>query len=374
MDVLVNATSLGGVLTGVARYTRSLYERIEGNNLAKVSYFYGMSASRAMPVQSKKGYINYVPQILRPIARNFRLTYQESVLRRTIKQQMPGVYHETGLIPLHISEKVPTVFTIYDLSLLHLKHCHPKDRIEFFERNIHRRINEVSHILTISNFVKQEIIETLCVGSESVTAIPLAPDPIFERRRAKDVETFLIKNNLPERYLLYVGTLEPRKNLTRVVQALAKMRTKISLICAGWSGWLSDEFRKEIKKLGLDNRVLLCGHVSDWDLSLLYSGAVALVYPSLYEGFGLPVVEAMRCHCPVITSDKSSMPEVAGDAAIFVDPYNVDALAKSFDSVINDAHLREKLITLGKERALSYSWDETAKRTVQLFADIGEHN
>jgi glycosyltransferase involved in cell wall biosynthesis len=190
---------------------------------------------------------------------------------------------------------------------------------------------------------------------------------------------------IPETYLLYVGTLHPRKNLVRLVQAFALLfqspisssqssMPNLHLVLAGQKGWLYEDLFAEIRRLGLEERVRLTGYVPDADLPPLLSGAVAFVYPSLHEGFGLPVLEAMSCGTPVVCSSTSSLPEVAGDAALLVDPLDVEAWAQSLHQVAADQELRRSLVERGHLQIQRFSWQRCASETLQVFEELaGPH-
>jgi glycosyltransferase involved in cell wall biosynthesis len=169
---------------------------------------------------------------------------------------------------------------------------------------------------------------------------------------------------------LFVGTLEPRKNLSLLIRALTISKTKIPLILAGWQGWGDKKWKQLIADPKLHRRIFFAGHVDDETLACLYTGASAFVFPSLYEGFGLPILEAMACGCPVICSNAASLPEVAGDAAFQLDPTDAEGLAHALDSVLTDSTLRRSMIQKGIERAQQFSWKETAAKTLEVFTRV----
>lgn len=181
---------------------------------------------------------------------------------------------------------------------------------------------------------------------------------------------------LSETYLLYVGTLHPRKNLVRLVQAFARflrssMSSDLQLVLAGQKGWLFDEVFAQVRRLGLTERVVLTGYVPDADLPVLLSGALAFVFPSLYEGFGLPVLEAMACATPVVCSNVSSLPEVAGDAALLVDPLDTESLAGAIGRIVTDEGLRRTLVERGLRQIRCFSWRRCAREILQVLEDVG---
>lgn len=370
INVLLNARPLNTVFTGVARYVRTLYQHIIELELAKISYFCNGRVTHVMPRQSRDAMSRHFPAWVRDIARLSRVVAENLILARHFRENRFDVYHETGLFPLTTSDSVPTVFTIYDLSLITHPECHPPDRVRHFERYFYERLPVVEHIVTISEFIRGEIVAMLDVPPENVTAIPLAGSSVFYKRKAEDVRRYIDANGIPQRYVLTVGTREPRKNLIGLVHAYAEIDTDIPLLCVGWSGWLNETLPTEIERLRLKGKVKLLGHVDDESLALLYSGALASVYPSLYEGFGLPILEAMACECPVICSDCSSMPEVAGGAAHLIDPTDEQDIARGLSEMMSDSALRQLCIDKGRDRVRQFSWKNTARRTVEVFQGV----
>jgi glycosyltransferase involved in cell wall biosynthesis len=225
--------------------------------------------------------------------------------------------------------------------------------------------------VTISEHARSELIELLAVAPHRVTAVHCGVDAWW---RATEDPAELAgareRAGLPARYLLSVGALEPRKNLALLIEAYALARRKgltLPLVVAGPAGWRSREIRDAPRRHGVADHVLLVGHLSRSDLRAAYSQAEAFVFPSLYEGFGLPVLEAMACGTPVIASCSSSLPEVAGDAAVLVDPADPDALAAALERVVGDETLRSDLRRRGVQRAAGFSWDEAARQTVDAY-------
>lgn len=214
------------------------------------------------------------------------------------------------------------------------------------------------------------------VHPERVSAIPLAQDAKFQPLAPAEVERFRAKAGLPARFLLSVGTLEPRKNLTTLLQAYARVRDQLAgipLVLVGGKGWGYDVLFEQIKSLGLEDRVRLTGFVAPEDLPFYYAAATAFVYPSLYEGFGLPPLEAMGVGTPVITSNAGSLREVAGDAAIAVDALDVAGLAEALVRVVTEESLRDELRRRGFQRAERFSWQRVADQTLDLLQAVGGH-
>ena len=198
----------------------------------------------------------------------------------------------------------------------------------------------------------------------------MAANKIFKPIKSRQV---LKKNNLKENYLLCVGTLEPRKNILGLVKAFSKVlknNPNEHLIIVGRKGWKYREIFKLVKTKKLDDKITFLEEIDTKDLPALYSHAKMFVYPSLYEGFGLPPLEAMNCKCPVITSNNSSLPEVAKDAAILINPRNTKQLQNAIESLITNKRLRNKLIKLGLKQAKNFSWKDTARKTLKIYKSL----
>jgi len=375
-----------GLLTGIARYLRNLYGTMELMDQVDISYFQGGSVLNSMPALAgsvqRQRYAKAVRTLPDPVIFGLRaahwLKYEHELNRicSTKRKKSPfgkketslfDLYHETAFTPAKLLQ-IPTLFSIYDLSLRRYRETQPRERVWFFEYFIRTRLKYAGHILTISEFIRQEIIEEFNVSPSMVTSVPLAPDPLFGPCSVEGVEKILLKYDLPKSYLLFVSSLEPRKNIDLLIEALEKTAvTDISLVLVGWQGWGEKNWLEKINGKEFRGRIHLVGHVPDDDLKAIYNGATALVYPSLYEGFGLPIVEAMACGCPVICSNAASMPEVAGDAAILIDPQRSDELAHAIDTLVHGTDLRNSLVAKGFKQALTFTWDDTARKTLEVY-------
>ncbi len=373
MKILVNAIPLSGLLTGISRYVRQLYSEMEQFPDVEITYFDGKRLHKNMPAQADPEKWSRATAALwklpDPVVFAMRTLHwwkYEMQLRRVCCKDSYDVYHETGFVPAAMSA-VPTVYSIYDLSLIKYRHAHPRERVWFYDFFGRRRLRFASHILTISEFIRQEICNTFALSPSNVSAVPLAPASHFYPRSAGKIDQVRKQYSLTGGYLLFVGSLEPRKNLPLLIQAMRRCNPDISLLLVGWQGWGEKSWMETIHESGLAQRIILTGYVDDETLACLYSGASAFVYPSLYEGFGLPILEAMACGCPVICSDVASMPEVAGDAAIRIDPAGIDDLAAAIDLLTGDQHERQRLIAGGFARAAEFTWKRTAEKTREVF-------
>lgn len=373
MKIIVDAIPMTGLLTGIARYLRNLYSNMELMEQVDLIYLTWQSTGKSMPslAESEKWQkrINAVWNLPDSLVFGLRavqwLRYEQK-LRGFCRKNQFDIYHETAFVPAKLTA-IPTVYSIYDLSLRRFRETHPRERVWFFEYFIKRRLPYVGHILTISEFIRQEIIEEFKVPASMVTSIPLSPDPLFCPCSTDVVEIIKKKYNFPESYLLFVGSLEPRKNIALLIDALQATKTDIPLVLVGWHGWGYKGWLEKIKTTDLKSRIYVTGHVPDDDLKAIYSGAAALVYPSLYEGFGLPILEAMACGCPVICSNTASMPEVAGDAAILIDPGRVVELAAAIETIVYESETKNYLVERGFKQAGRFTWSHTARKTLELF-------
>jgi glycosyltransferase involved in cell wall biosynthesis len=213
------------------------------------------------------------------------------------------------------------------------------------------------------------------VPADRVVVTPLAADPNLVRVTDHGhLDRVRRRYGLPERFALFLGAMEPRKNLLRLLDAWANIKPAIRhetwLVVAGADGWLNDGVRARVAALGLTDHVRFTGYVDSDDVAALYSLATVFAYPSLWEGFGLPVLEAMACGTPVLASDVSSLPEVAGDAAVLVSPTDVEAIADGLTRLLDDAALRADLVARGLRRAAGFSWERCARETLAVYRAV----
>ena len=275
----------------------------------------------------------------------------------------------------------PVVVSIHDLSFEHLPetfHRRSRTQLRLTVRHSARR---AARILTLSEHTRRDIIETYGVAAERVTAIPLAA-PAHFASVTDDTELQRVRHTygIDRDYVLSVGSIQPRKNLVRLVKAYASLRGAQTgnkfpkLVLVGKCGWLYDETLRALDETGVRDSVVLTGYVPESDLPALYSGALCFVYPSYFEGFGLPPLEAMKCGAPVIVGNATSLPEVVGDAALKVDPFDVSAIAAAIARLITDAKLRRELSVQGQERARMFDWGETARQTLKVYESVFEQS
>lgn len=270
---------------------------------------------------------------------------------------------------------VKKILTIHDLTPLLFPETHSKETLFFWNSTLKLIKNRADIIIVDSKNTKNDCIMHLGISDERIKVVHLAADSKYKPINNKENIEKELKNkyNLKFPFILYVGTLERRKNISTLIKAFYKLKknsVKHKLVIAGGKGWKYNEIFETIDKLGLKNDVIFTGYVPDEDLVKLYNAADLFVYPSLYEGFGLPPLEAMACGCPVITSNASSLPEVVGNAGIMVDPYNFDILYEKICEVLSNNGFRDELRKKSLNRAKLFSWEKTAEETCKIYEEV----
>lgn len=303
-------------------------------------------------------------------------------LPRELQRLQPDICHFTNHVaPLWLP--YPFILTIHDMTLWLYPSYHPLRRLITMRPVIPSAARRAAAIVTVSHSAKADIVRILGVPARKVRVIHEAPGKEFHPlepgngnavERALDLAFVQEAYHLPDQFILHVGTLEPRKNLVRLIEAFAILRKKEDtahhLVLVGQRGWKWQKIFAAIERLELENYVHYLDYVPGSCLPAMYNLADALVYPSLYEGFGLPVVEAMASGLPVITTARGALPEVAGDAALMVDPEEVESIAQGIHRLIADRGLHQSLRNRGLERAQRFSWSKTAEQTRQVYWEV----
>ncbi len=269
----------------------------------------------------------------------------------------------------------PAVITVHDLSIYRYGELHPPSRRLLFDLQFGKSLQQASHLITDSEAVRREVIEMFNWAPDRVTAIPLGVDPIFHPRAPADLSAALAAHGLSAGgYTLCVSTVEPRKKIDRLLQAYGalpeNLRKQYPLVLAGGRGWLSSGIHDEIMRAEQAGWLKYLGFVDESTLPLLYAGARAFAYPSIYEGFGLPVLEAMASGVPVLTSDQSCLPEVGGAASLLIDPDDIDAFRDGLARLLSDETWRQPAINCGLARAAELSWEACVERTVAIYRQL----
>lgn len=297
-----------------------------------------------------------------------RLWTQFGLALQTFKDPLDVLFVPAHTLPLIRKPGLKTVVTVHDLGAEFLPGTHQLKQRLYLNLMTHYQLKSATHIIAVSEATKQDLIKKVGIPKDKITVVYEGYNqelyrPIKGNKLSQTLKHYKLE---PQNYFLFVGTIQPRKNLERLIRAYAKTNVK-ALVLAGGKGWLSEDIYKLPKQLGIEDHVKFLGYVPDKDLPALYSGAIAFLFPSLFEGFGLPILEAFSCGCPVLTSNTSSLPEVAGNAALLVDPYSIEEIAQGILSLTINHKLRTRLAKLGLEQVKNFSWQKAAEKTLEVL-------
>jgi len=353
MRIAFDGTVLHGRKSGVGYYCEELLKAMVATNHTDQFFVFSHKALN-LSLPSSNGNLKVTNESSFPV----RAVYLHALLPRVLDRIQPDLCHYTNFLA-PISQAQPYVVTIHDMGLEVMSNAHPLMKRLYTRRLIPRVAKQARLIITNSEYSKWEIVRHLGIAEDRIRVTPLAASPEFKPTPGSQ------KSNP---YFLYVGNLEPRKNLERLIEAFARMPQKDhELLIVGDRWYRGEAAEKKVRALGLTGRVKFLGYVPRTELPSLYSGATAFVYASLLEGFGLPVVEAMACGAPVITSNNSSLKEIANGASLLVDPQNVEELSRAMSNLADDKALRRELSAKGVKRAQAFSWENTARLTLDAY-------
>ena len=372
MKVALELQPCFGQRSGIGAYTHEITRRLQGDN--EISY-----SGNVFDFLGRNHSAELYEEFPFPVRTCKVIPY--GVYRR-VWDYIPVNYHEifpksdinhffNYIIPPNISGKVIT--TVFDMTYLRFPETMDSKNLSRLEKGIDYSVSRSDLIITISEFSKQEIIELLDIPEEKIKVIPLAPSIGSEQLPYEIVQEKYQLSDTP--YLLYVGTIEPRKNLTRLIQAFDKVKKETGiphkLVLAGGKGWNTDEILHAAKTAIYADDIIFTGYISSAEKNTLYQNATLFLFPSLYEGFGIPPLEAMHFGVPVICSSAASLPEVVGDCAELIDPLNIDEIATAIECLLSNDVRREELIEKGRSRATHFSWDESARQLVEVYNSLG---
>lgn len=292
-----------------------------------------------------------------------------------LRRSRPDVFlSPTHYLPIFAPNR--SAISILDVSYIHFPELFKSSDLNQLTKWTKYSIGKAKRVFTISKASKDDIIKAYGVSDRMITVVYPGIKPEtnlkFEMQNSKSIKD---KYGVEGEYILFVGTLQPRKNITRLIEAFSKLKKpNLNLIVVGKRGWKFEEILAAPKKFGVENRVKFLDCVSDEELQAFYKNAVCFVLPSLYEGFGLPVLEAMKYGCPVVTSNISSLPEAGGNAALYIDPLNVNDIKEKLELMINDEGLRMKYVKKGYEQVKKFSWEKTARETLVALEGLMANN
>lgn len=374
LRVGINATALLSPRTGIGQYVYHLGQAcLEAEDVSPV-FFYGTwkKQLREQPLPNIDMIKSRIKKIVPWSYDIHRLIFQVRFSAGLLQHPI-DVYHEPNYLAFQFDG--PSVITVHDLSWIRHPETHPKQRLDAMNRYFPRSLERAAVILTDCDFVKQELVTMFGLDPARVIPVLLGVSSEFYPRDSLECNVFLAEHGLTYgQYVLSVGTLEPRKNIPALIDAYSLLPTDVQqrfpLVLVGMRGWLSSGLESRMKPLVARGLIRPLGYVPDAAMPLIYSGAAAFVFPSFYEGFGLPPLEAMACGVPVISSQTSSLPEVIGGAGILIDPLNVDAIAESLRRVLEDRPYSEGLAQQGVRRAAGFSWQRTATKTIDVYRRV----
>ena len=372
MKIGIDASLVVGEKAGVGWCTANLIEalaRVDHHNQYRLyPFFYHIFDPRFKELKAPADNFSVRFKAL-PEAWIRHLWFESGIPRHRLLGKVDVLHSTTFCCPPVHSGKL--VVTIYDVSFVNYPECHTEaNRVHCLTGTLESAM-QADRIIAISQNTKKDLVKYFNVGDDRIAVIPLAAREEFHPRPMEEVKAFVAKRwGLDRPYLLSVGTVEPRKNLRHLIRVYCdlpeELRNQCPLVIAGGGGWLSSDIYQWILTMGAESSIQFLGYVPT-DLDWLYCGAACFVYPSLYEGFGMPPLEAMASGVPVITSNTSSLPEVVGDAALLIDPLSEEELRSAIIKVVSDPTLRQSMSEKGLARARKFSWEQIARDTLKVY-------
>ena len=398
MRIGIDITSAIRQGAGIGRFTRELIRAfLSLDSMGVPSHEYILfAATGGLPRSITEPRLAYVtqPAITRHLKSeicNLRFLSDDWLHRIWHRARLPipietaigrvDLFHEPDFVLPPTLPRTPTVLTVHDLTFVRdPESAFPRLR-RYLNRVVPRSVARATHVLADSAATKNDLVELFHTSPDKITVLYGGVDarfaPVRDPERLTAVRT---KYNIGlDPFVLGIGTVQPRKNFRRLVQAFFHLpppafASGLKLVIAGGKGWLYDDIFAEVKRLGLEGCVLFPGFVDDDDLPALYSAADMLAFPSIYEGFGLPILEAMACGTPVVTSATSSLPELAEDAALLVEPTDVDAIAAALHRLLQEADLRHRLVAAGFDQARKFTWEKAATQLLGIYNSFARVN
>lgn len=377
MRIGIDYTAAVQQRAGIGRYTRELVRAISW--LDQANRYVLLQAARGAKVAAGSWPANFDVHSL-PLT-----DHQVAVLWQRFRLPLPvelvagriAVFHSPDFV-LPPTWRARTVLTVHDLSFLTTPHTADPALRRYLMASVPRSIARADHILADSESTRRDLVQHLGVEPERTTVVYPGVGSQFKPLELQAVREVRARYKLEGPFVLAVGTLQPRKNYPALIEAWARLRevdpalASVGLVIAGGRGWLYDEIDATIERLEVATRVRLLGFVPEEDLPALYNAAAAVAMPSLYEGFGIPVIEALACGTPVVASNVSSLPEASGDAALLVPPDDVDALAKALRRLLTDDELRATLRQRGFAHAQHFTWEAAARTVLNVYSELAD--
>ncbi|MCG8432307.1 MAG: glycosyltransferase family 4 protein [Candidatus Omnitrophica bacterium] len=304
--------------------------------------------------------------------RPLRLVWEHMLLPRLIRQRNISLLHCCGFtLPRGLPSSVRSVLTVFDMTFFTMPRVHQAEKVAYFRALLPWSLKRADRVIALSGQTKRDIVRCTRTPADKIDVVPVGVHPRFSGPLAgDDISRVLGRYGIPREYLLFVGTLEPRKNVAGLLEAYALLKRgkcACKLVIVGKKGWHYNNIFERVIDQGLTDDIIFTGYVPDEDMPALYRGASVFIYPSFYEGFGIPVLEAMSSGVPVITSRVSSLPEVAQDAAWYVDPYRPGEIAEAVQGILRDPACARRMADAGRKRALHFGLDSMAQATQDVY-------
>lgn len=375
LRIALSSSSLIRPLTGIGQYTLHLARALAKERDLEMHYFYGYDWSEKAVPREIPNLAFFKKWFRRLMPRPYEVgrAIQQNRFNHGAQLCLPELYHEPNFLPFHFDG--PTVITVHDLSYLRYPETHPDLRVRIMNKLLPPAIEKAAHVLADSEFTRHEVIQEFGVAPDRITTTLLGVSDAFMPREEWQCAEVLRRHDLRYRgFVLAVGTLEPRKNLLQVIRAYVGMPRRFALryplVIVGGKGWKSEGTDSELNALLAEGRARHLGFLPAGELPIIYSAARIFVYPSLYEGFGLPAAEAMASGVPVVVSDRASLPEVVGDAGITIPPDDIDGMREALRRLGEDDAEREARAALSIERAATFSWARCGRQTAAVYRHV----
>lgn len=376
MKVILNIDPIKYPLTGIARYTYELAQALQSSSIDELLFMRGNSLMLKLPEPQAQSEFSYglksrlaQSSLLRKLYHQTK-RFQQS---RVLKNYENNIYHGPNFYLPQFNG--PSVVTIHDLSPFLWSHCHPPERIKYMQKQIEFSVKKASAIITDSEYVRAEIIEHFDLNPSKVHTTLLGCGQEFCPYPEKSLNPILKKRGLNYKgYSLFTGTIEPRKNLLRLLDAYKQLpislKTQYPLVVTGFKGWQSEKIHRALSKAQEQGWAHYLGYLPAEELPFVMSGAQLFIFPSLYEGFGLPVLEAMSSGTPVVCSNAASLPEVGGMAPLYHHPEDTEQLRTNIEKGLEDNNWRERAVELGFQQADKLTWHKCANDTIEVYKSL----
>lgn len=377
MKLVLSVEPVRFPLTGIGRYTYELALRLQQSpEITDLQFFAGRRFLPALPTASNESGNGY--GLKRAVQKNFLAVEAYRLLmpmlrKRALKGHGDFLYHSPNYYLPPFAGR--SVATFHDLSPFTWAHCHAPQLARYLQKELKATLVRADALITDSEYTRRELAEYFSWPIERIHTVPLASSADFHPRSSESMRDTLARHGLePGGYSLFVGTIEPRKNIDTLLDAYSRLpmavRTRWPLILTGYHGWRNDAIHARLETARREGWARYLGFVPSEDLPLLFAGARLFAFPSLYEGFGLPVLEAMSSGVPVVCSNSSSLPEVAGNAALMCAPMDVDTLTTHLQQGLEDEAWRRCAVEQGLQHAAGFSWERCAQETIQVYKKV----